>query len=1130
MGLLKKWHFKHQCLTLQPVTSSSCISTRHSSRVRAGLARIEAHDGDAWHEVATYTSSTSNPTPEIVDLSAIVGGITNGQLRFIWSGNGSGYWAIDNISIYASLPLDGGVVSLDNPDSPVAPGVHDIEITLGNFGYNTISSTTVEWTADGIPQTPFNFNGSIGFGQTQSGVVIGNYNFQEPVLLKIWQTDPNGQTDQNPFNDTITKLLSVPLCGTYTIGGNDPDFETFSEVADVLNAAGITCPVTFLVRDGTYYEQFILRDIPGTSASNTVTFRSESGDSTQAVLQIIPEALKYEPMILLEGTQYINFERLGLFTGSVASFANSAISMEGADHITISNCYFESWKQFDFSIEIFAGSNNIEFSQNRIECLSQRSGAIQIYGEGTQQISVENNYINGAVDWGFKTLEITDNASYIEITGNLIEDCYQGIYLKESEFVNILENQINNSNNGVVVSELCSSINISKNRLSNIKNHKNEPDGTKGIFVKSSSEIAVTNNFIHTYGDGPVHGIYLEDVSLNQIIYNSINITNNDKLGKSKGIAISESNNIIGRNNIFNIKQGGTPIYIEQAASSIDFDYNDYYSYNKLIGFYNGTFYYDIPSWSNELGMDVHSISIIPFYTSDTNLSINQILLNNVGVPVSGIPQDIDGTLRGANPDIGAKEYDLCPIDAGINQIVSPENPLNGGNEQIRVMLQNQGQNNLSAVELHWQINEIVQTPYQWSGNLSSAGNEVVEIGSFNFQAGTVYTLKIWTVDPNNTTDCNNHNDTLLSRELAVPLCGTYTLGGAGADFTSFYQTSTVLNIAGISCPVTIMVRDGIYYEQFVLGIIPGASETNTITFRSESSDSTQAIVKIDPNALKSESMIYLEGTENIIFQSLGFHTGSEVSDANYAISMAASKNISLENCHIEVLNQYDIGVFVNQGSNNISFLNNRFKSDNYRAGAMKISGETTRDIFIINNHINGSTDWSYKTINIEEGASKLELSGNLIEQCHIPIYLVSTDSSTITDNIIKDSDFGITISDFCSQIDISANRLLNIRNDQNIQDETIAITVKYASGIDIYNNYIQTAGGGPVIGIYIQQSGMGRVVFNSINSTNQTSQLASKGLLLERASEYTVQNNILNMKQAGIPADPGRETMHSSN
>ncbi len=56
------------------------------------------------------------------------------------------------------------------------------------------------------------------------------------------------------------------------------------------------------------------------------------------------------------------------------------------------------------------------------------------------------------------------------------------------------------------------------------------------------------------------------------------------------------------------------------------------------------------------------------------------------------------------------------------------------------------------------------------------------------------------------------------------------------------------------------------------------------------------------------------------------------------------------------------------------------------------------------------------------------------------------------------------------------------------------------------------------MIGIYIQQSGMGHVVFNSINSTNEISQLGSKGLLLERATEYTVQNNIFSMQQAGIP------------
>ena len=64
-----------------------------------GLASIQAFDGNNWQSVASFSSATDNPSAEIVDLSSICGGITNARIRFIWSGNGSGFWAIDNIRI-----------------------------------------------------------------------------------------------------------------------------------------------------------------------------------------------------------------------------------------------------------------------------------------------------------------------------------------------------------------------------------------------------------------------------------------------------------------------------------------------------------------------------------------------------------------------------------------------------------------------------------------------------------------------------------------------------------------------------------------------------------------------------------------------------------------------------------------------------------------------------------------------------------------------------------------------------------------------------------------------------------------------------------------------------------------------
>jgi pectin methylesterase-like acyl-CoA thioesterase len=74
------------------------------------------------------------------------------------------------------------------------------------------------------------------------------------------------------------------LCGTYTIGGSNPSFDTFNDAVSSLANAGISCPVTFKVRNGTYSEQVEVNQIEGSSATNTVTFESESKDSSLVIL------------------------------------------------------------------------------------------------------------------------------------------------------------------------------------------------------------------------------------------------------------------------------------------------------------------------------------------------------------------------------------------------------------------------------------------------------------------------------------------------------------------------------------------------------------------------------------------------------------------------------------------------------------------------------------------------------------------------------------------------------------------------------------------------------------------------------------------------------------------------------
>jgi gliding motility-associated-like protein len=1084
-----------------------------------GEVTIEAYDGNTWHEVAAYSSATANPETEIVDLSAVAGGITNARIRFIWSGDGEGFWAIDNIRIYASLPLDGGLVSIDNPVSPVVPGTQEVKVTLGNFGYNTLTSTTFHWTADGVAQAPFTWGGSIGFGQTLSNISIGTYNFQDPVMITVWQSNPNGQTDLNQYNDTISQYLVAALCGTYTIGGANPDFEDFSQVAEVLNTAGVTCPVTFLLRDGTYYEQFKLFEIPGTSATNTVTFRSESGDSTKAIIRIIPGALKFESMIYLNGTQHLFFENVGFMTGSNVSYSNNAILFNNASDISVERCYFEIRNQVDYGANISAGSRNIEIINNHFESISGRAGAVNVTGNLTREILINNNFINGPVDWGYAAIRIAEGASQVEFTSNHLNRSFRGMTLDGVNNILVSGNHFDDINEGIRLDNLCTSVELSANRLTGVKSNQNVPEGTSGIFIKNSSAIDIFNNFIHTTGDGPVMCITLDKATACSVVFNSTNTTNTDALGISKGFLLTGDNQVIARNNIFRIKNGGIPVFINDPTPQLDFDRNNYISPDNTIGYFNGTRFDDLENWHTATGLDINSLSVIPFYTSETDLSINQALLNNYGVPVTGITEDIDGVLRDpSTPDLGAKEYDLCTTDAGVNEIAGPVNPLNGGVQDVTVILQNQGSATLTSSTINWSVNDEAQASYPWTGNLLPGNNVEVVIGDYNFQSGLLYKIKAWTSNPNNSNDCNHLNDTISSPELAVPLCGDYTIGGVSPDFATISEAVNLLNLAGVTCPVVFNVRNGTYYEQFVIDKIQGSSASNTVTFQSQHSDSTQAVIRIIPNAMKYASMIYLENTENMIFRKLGLFTGGNLSYNNNAIIMSGSKNIHFENCYFEVRKEDDIGIAIQAGCSNITILNNRFESFNPRAVALDVSGGQTRDINITGNYLKGPTELNAATIRFREEVRAVVVEENHIEGSFRAIEMVNTDTVSIQRNIISNCNEGMIIGSGCSRIIIAGNRLFDIKSHSNVQEGTNGISLSNMTQADVFNNFIHTSGSGPVTGINLQSSSQCRISFNSVNITNTDSQDKSRGINIKTSIGIISKNNIFSIKNSGSP------------
>jgi gliding motility-associated-like protein len=747
--------------------------------------------------------------------------------------------------------------------------------------------------------------------------------------------------------------------------------------------------------------------------------------------------------------------------------------------------------------------------------------ALDVADAGTRGIQVSGSIIMGATDNGFQTIRLGTGTRAVDLSDNRIERCYQAIYFVGTDSIRISNNLILNSNFGITADNFSEVTEISGNRLLNILSQEDEPEGTAAISVQNASSTHIFNNFIQTAGNGPVFAIDLQSVTSCRISFNSVNITNNDPQGLSTGIRVTgNASEVIARNNIFNVSIEGIPVDIETAAPQLDFDRNDYFSFDGTIGYFTGSRYISLQEWQNVSGMDLNSVTTVPFFSSDTDLSINHVLLNNAGIPIAGITTDIDGNLRNATtPDIGAKEYIPCATDAGINAVLSPVNPLTIGSHPVTVELQNQGTAALSSATINWQVNGQNQPAFDWSGNLAAGSNAEVEIGQFDFQSGNLYVITAWTSNPNGTSDCNNNNDQVNSRNLAAPLCGTYTIGGSTPDFASFNEAVTVLNEAGIDCAVTFMVRDGFYFERLVLGNVPGTSESSTITFMSESGDSTLAVLKILPQALKKEALLRLEGTRHLTISGLGLSTGATDGTVNNAIFMDGASEVVVENCQIKAINESDVGIDIQAGSHGIMIRNNRMDCPDLKAGAINIEGVGTRDVEIAGNHITGSFLRGNTLFRIYNGPNNISITGNRIERAYRSLFIGGADSITVRDNFFNNTHDGIYVIGTGSHFEISANRLTNIRSHQNAPEGTSGIIFQNITGIEIVNNFIHTVGTGPVLGINLQQVDSCRVLYNSVTIANTDAQGRSKGLYLTGTSGIVSKDNIFNVITNGIPA-----------
>jgi hypothetical protein len=297
---------------------------------------IQVFNGNGWITVDTLLNTNNGVINYVKNITPQMAGIANSRIRLRWEGDGAGYWIVDNVKVFAPLMLDAGISALNSPVMPFQAGNHNIRVTLNNYGSTTITSTTINWSLNGVLQAPYNWSGSLPFNTHQSNIQIGSYNFPAggQVILKVWHSNPNGGSDPNLLNDTLTKVLYTSLCGIYTIGGTNPDYPDFGSAVSALEASGVTCPVVFRVRNGVYNEQIHLKPFVGVSATNTITFEGESGDSSLVQLHYQNHNPNNDFTVLFDNASHIVFRSMRLRR---SSGTHTVFITNNSSHLTFEN-------------------------------------------------------------------------------------------------------------------------------------------------------------------------------------------------------------------------------------------------------------------------------------------------------------------------------------------------------------------------------------------------------------------------------------------------------------------------------------------------------------------------------------------------------------------------------------------------------------------------------------------------------------------------------------------------------------------------------------------------------------------------------------------------------------------------
>lgn len=426
---------------------------------------------------------------------------------------------------------------------------------------------------------------------------------------------------------------------------------------------------------------------------------------------------------------------------------------------------------------MFYGTSHIRFTNcvlwnNAVDGTSE-GDIISVSGPASHYVFTHNVFRGGdkqiSLSGSNQVLSVSDTIAYNRFEGTNIETAIevvftQGIQIVHNEFV------ATHSSTLCLVQYAKNGFNIAYNKIQSTSNSRIIEISL--CQVLDSGEFLIANNMSVNAGTFA----YISNS-------HHVHVYHNNVLGQgiATGSALAD---LVVYNNVF--KQNSSNWFYNVFSTSlmveVESDYNVFYCPDENVFLRVNFNDMDLNAWRNTYNLDQHSLVVNPNYISGTDLHIdNATALYNAALPLASIVDDYDHEPRGANPDIGADEFQIDATtltDIALSSLNMPDTASCIVNDSLIITVVNQSLFDINSFEAEWWLFGRSQDIITVNEIIPSGDSLRLNFGHFAFNGNTPYEIDVEVRQPNGVGDDFMFNNRLSFDYMRL-------------DFVKIYQKTT---------------------------------------------------------------------------------------------------------------------------------------------------------------------------------------------------------------------------------------------------------------------------------------------------------------------------------------------------